>query len=55
VRLWNDGKKAGKVRFIYPDEPPEDLKTAVLSDQDLEGIAGGWAPCCCCSTPCCCC
>jgi hypothetical protein len=58
VRLWNDGKKAGQVRFIYPDEPPEDLKTAVLSDQDLEGIAGGtWydlGSCCCC-TPCCSC
>ena len=55
VKLWNDGKKAGKIRFIYPEEPPQDLKTAVLSDQDLEAIAGGWSIGSCCCTPCCSC
>ena len=55
VKLWNDGKKAGKIRFIYPEEPPQDLKTAVLSDQDLEAIAGGWSIGSCCCSPCCCC
>jgi hypothetical protein len=55
VKLWNDGKKAGTIRFIYPEEPPQELKTADLSDADLEAIAGGWSVCCCSSTPCCCC
>jgi hypothetical protein len=55
VKLWNDGKKAGRIRFIYPEEPPQDLKTAVLSDQDLEAIAGGWSIGSCCCTPCCSC
>jgi hypothetical protein len=55
VKLWNDGKKAGKIRFIYPEEPPQDLKTAVLSDQDLEAVAGGWSVGSCCCTPCCSC
>jgi hypothetical protein len=39
VQLWNDGKRAGKIRFIYPEEPPKDLVTAELSDQDLESVA----------------
>jgi hypothetical protein len=55
VKLWNEGKKAGKIRFIYPEEPPADLKTAELSDQDLEAIAGGWSIGSCSCTPCCCC
>jgi len=55
VQLWNDGKRAGKIRFIYPEEPPKDLVTAELSDQDLESVAGGWSVCSCSSTPCCCC
>ena len=55
VKLWNEGKKAGKIRFFYPEEPPQDLKTAVLSDQDLEAIAGGWSVSSCCCTPCCSC
>jgi hypothetical protein len=55
VKLWNDGKKAGKIKFYYPEEPPQDLKTAVLSDQDLEAIAGGWSVSSCCCTPCCSC
>ena len=55
VKLWNDGKKAGKIRFIYPEEPPQDLKTAVLSDLDLEAVAGGWSVGSCCCTPCCSC
>ncbi len=55
VKLWNDGKKAGKIRFIYPEEPPQDLKTAELSDQELEAIAGGWSVGSCCCSPCCCC
>ena len=55
VKLWNEGKKAGKIRFFYPEEPPADLKTAVLSDQELEAVAGGWSVSCCSCTPCCCC
>jgi hypothetical protein len=55
VKLWNEGKKAGAIRFIYPEEPPQDLKTAVLSDKDLEAIAGGLSIGSCCCTPCCCC
>jgi hypothetical protein len=55
VKLWNDGKKAGKIRLLYPEEPPQDLKTAELSDQDLEAIAGGWSIGSCCCTPCCSC
>ena len=55
VRMWNEGKKAGKIRFIYPEEPPQDLKTADLSDQELEAIAGGNVTACCCCSPCCCC
>jgi hypothetical protein len=54
VKLWNEGKKAGKIRFIFPDEPPQDLRTAELTDKDLEAVAGGGNYCCCCS-PCCCC
>jgi len=55
VKMWNDGKKAGKIRFIYPEEPPQDLKTADLSDAELEAIAGGWSIGSCCCSPCCCC
>ena len=58
AKLWNDGKKAGKIRFIFPEEPPSDLKTKVLSDQQLEAVAGGMeimGDYCCCCTPCCCC
>ena len=55
VKLWNDGKKSGTIRFYYPEEPPADLKTAVLSDQELEAVAGGWSVSCCSCTPCCCC
>ena len=39
--LWNQGKKAGKIRFIFPEEPPVELQTQVLSDEQLEAIAGG--------------
>jgi hypothetical protein len=53
--LWNQGKKAGKIRFIFPEEPPKDLQTQVLTDEQLEAIAGGSADYCCCCTPCCCC
>jgi hypothetical protein len=54
AKLWNDGKKAGKIRFIYPEEPPADLATMDLTDDQLEAIAGGGYYCCCC-TPCCSC
>jgi hypothetical protein len=59
VKLWNDGKKAGHIRFIFPEEPPSDLKTKTLNDHQLEVIAGGveaiMGDYCCCCTPCCCC
>jgi hypothetical protein len=55
AKLWNDGKKAGSIRFIFPEEPPQDLKTGVLSDKELEAVAGGVGNVCCCCTPCCCC
>ena len=59
VKLWNEGKKAGRIRFVFPEEPPADLKTEILTDKQLEAIAGGMAssdggcttccPCCCCT------
>ena len=58
AKLWNDGKKAGRIEFVFPEEPPADLKTQTLTDQQLEAIAGGMSIdlCACCScTPCCCC
>ena len=54
AKLWNEGKKAGRIRFLFPEEPPQDLKTGVLSDKELEAVAGGVGNCCCCCTPCCC-
>lgn len=54
VQLWNEGKKKGKIRFIYPEKPPTDLDSMELTDEQLEAIAGGGTYCCCCS-PCCCC
>ena len=53
VGMWNDGKKAGKIRLYFPEAPPPDLKTAELSDQQLEAVAGGGSACCC--SPCCSC
>jgi len=57
AKLWNEGRKAGKIRFIFPEEPPADLKTKTLTDEQLQAVAGGRAAadCCCCCTPCCCC
>jgi len=57
AKLWNEGKKAGKIRFIFPEEPPADLKTKELTDDQLHAVAGGMASAnyCCCCTPCCCC
>jgi hypothetical protein len=52
VKLWNDGKKSGKIGLYFPEEPPQGLKTAELSDQELEAVAGGGLACCC--SPCCC-
>ncbi len=57
ARLWNEGKKAGRIRFIFPEEPPADLQTQTLTDAQLEMLAGGvfdnTCSCSCC--PCCCC
>jgi hypothetical protein len=53
VKMWNDGKKAGKISLYFPEEAPSGLKTAELSDQQLEAVAGGGTACCC--SPCSCC
>ena len=55
VKAWNEGKQSGTIRFWYPEEPPTDLTSLELSDDDLEAIAGGWSISCCSCTPCCCC
>jgi hypothetical protein len=55
VTLWNEGLKTGKIRFIYPENPPEGM-SGELSEEQLEAVAGGdWTVSCCCCTPCCCC
>ena len=54
VKLWNDGLKSGMIQFVYPEEPPEGMVGAELSEQQLEAVAGGGYYCCCC-TPCCSC
>lgn len=55
VRLWNDGLKSGSIDFFFPEEPPDSVSNAQLSDEDLEAIAGGWTLSSCCCTPCCSC
>ena len=55
VKAWNEGKASGTIHFWYPEDPPEDLSSLELSDEDLEAIAGGWSVSCCCCSPCCCC
>ena len=55
VALWNEGLKTGKIRFVYPENPPEGMSTE-LSEEQLEAVAGGDnSISCCCCTPCCCC
>ncbi|MCG3190988.1 MAG: hypothetical protein L6R30_16610 [Thermoanaerobaculia bacterium] len=54
VAMWNDGKKAGNIKLYFPEEAPSgELKTAELSEQELEAVAGGGSACCC--SPCSCC
>jgi hypothetical protein len=55
AKLWNEGKKKGTIEFIFPEEPPADLKTQTLTDDQLQAIAGGEGNYCCCCTPCCSC
>ena len=56
VQLWNEGLKTGKIRFIYPENPPEEISSE-LAEAQLEAVAGGNGYYCtaCCCTPCCCC
>jgi hypothetical protein len=54
VRMWNEGLAAGKITFIYPENPPEGVSSE-LSEEQLEAVAGGWSVGSCCCTPCCSC
>ena len=54
VVLWNDGKRSGSIDFYFPEEAPEDLEEAELSEEEL-AAAGGGGCCCCCPCCCCCC
>ena len=54
IKMWHDGLQAGKIDFVYPEEPPEGIAGEELSEAELESVAGGVFACCCC-TPCCCC
>ncbi len=55
ARLWNEGLKTGSIDFFFPEEPPENVVNADMTDEELEAIAGGWSISCCSCTPCCCC
>jgi hypothetical protein len=54
VRMWNEGLAAGKINFVYPENPPEGV-SGELSEEQLEAVAGGWSVGSCSCTPCCCC
>jgi hypothetical protein len=53
VMLWNTGKVSGSIHLYFPEDPPEDLEEAELSEEELASVAGGG--CCCCSPCCSCC
>ena len=54
VKLWNEGKKKGVIDFVYPEEPPEDIDSLQLSEEQLMLVGGAGTYCCSCC-PCCCC
>lgn len=54
VKLWNDGKRSGTIDFYFPEEPPEDLDEAELSEEELASVAGGGCCSCCPCCSCCC-
>lgn len=53
VRLWEQGIETGYYELHIPETPQIDM--GELSEDELEGVAGGWSVSCCCCTPCCCC
>jgi hypothetical protein len=55
LALWEEGESTGVYQLHVPLRPANfDPDDVVLSDTQLEAVAGGVIACCCC-TPCCCC
>jgi hypothetical protein len=53
VRLWQEGESSGEYTLYVPEAPQ--VEEGVLSEAELEGVAGaGDVTICCCCSPCCC-